>query len=213
MKMVRIKNILSSWFFLFFYFKLFFCFYIILRCLLLPIFGFPKKKRKYKNYIYISKKNIRKKSKKIIGARKGCWNAEKIPKLVEEVQKRLKFDSIFFTSESHVDKKNSIWGRKVQNQMFMDSIKSYLRFNWIYGVFDCKKNWFLSQFRFLLDEIKVPGSNYNFEQLIWSNQGFNCIIIEVGWPIRDLIETIQNQWPNQKKALKARDLITIVLGA
>jgi len=75
---------------------------------LLPIFGFPKKKRKYKNYIYISKKNIRKKSKKIIGARKGCWNAEKIPKLVEEIQKRLKFDSIFFTSESHVDKENSI---------------------------------------------------------------------------------------------------------
>ena len=49
--------------------------------------------------------------------------------------------------ESPVDKENSIWRRKVQNQMFMDSIKSYLRFNWIYGGFDCKKNWFLSQFR------------------------------------------------------------------
>jgi hypothetical protein len=85
------------------------------------------------------------------------------PKLVEEIQKckRLKFDS-----ESPVDKENSIWGRKVQNQMFMDSIKSYLRFNWIYGGFDCKKNWFLSQFRLLLDEIKVLGSNYNFEELI-----------------------------------------------
>jgi hypothetical protein len=28
----------------------------------------------------------------------------------------------------------------IQNQMFMDSIKFYLRFNWIYGGFDCKKN-------------------------------------------------------------------------
>jgi hypothetical protein len=82
--------------------------------------------------------------------------------------------------------------------MFMDWIKSYLRFNWIYGVFDYKKIWFLSQFRLLLDEIKVLGSNYNFEELIWSNQGFNCIIIEVWWPIRDLIEIIQNQGPNRK---------------
>jgi hypothetical protein len=78
----------------------------------------------------------------------------------------LKFDSIFSTSESPVDKDNSIWRRKVQNQMFMDSIKFYLRFNWIYGGFDCKKNWFLSQFRLLLEEIKVLGSNYNFEELI-----------------------------------------------
>jgi len=63
-------------------------------------------------------------------------------KLVEEVQKckRLKFDGIFFTGESPVDKENSIWGRKVQNQIFMDSIKSYLIFNWIYRVFDCKEN-------------------------------------------------------------------------
>jgi len=41
-----------------------------------------------------------------------------------------------------------------------------------------------------LEEIKVLGSNYNFEELIWSNQGLNCIIIEVWWSIRDLIETI-----------------------
>jgi hypothetical protein len=39
--------------------------------------------------------------------------------------------------------------------MFINSIKFYLRFNWIYGGFDCKKNRFLSQFRLLLDEIKV----------------------------------------------------------
>jgi hypothetical protein len=63
--------------------------------------------------------------------------------------------------------------------MFIDSIKFYLRFNWIYGGFACKKKWFLSQFRLLLEEIKVLGSNYNFEELIWSNQGLNCIIIEV----------------------------------
>ena len=77
--------------------------------------------------------------------------------------------------------------------MFIDSIKFYLRFNWIYGGFDCKKNWFLSQFRFLLEEIKVLGSNYHFEK------GLNCIIIEVWWSIRDLIETIRNQGPDQKR--------------
>jgi hypothetical protein len=41
-----------------------------------------------------------------------------MPKLVEEIQKckRLKFDS-----ESPIDEKNSILGRKVQNHMFIDS--------------------------------------------------------------------------------------------
>ena len=73
----------------------------------------------------------------------------------------------------------------------MDSIKFYLRFNWIYEALDCKKNWFLIQFRLLLNEIKVLGSNYNFEELIWLNQGLNCIINEVWWSIGDLIETIQ----------------------
>ena len=50
--------------------------------------------------------------------------------------------------------------------MFMDSIKFYLKFNWIYGWFDYKKNWFFSQFRLLLEEIKVLRSNYNFKKLI-----------------------------------------------
>ena len=94
--------------------------------------------------------------------------------------------------------KNSILKKYIQNQMFMDSMKFYPRFNWIYGGFDCKKIDFLSQFRLLIEEIKVLGSNYNFEELIWSNQGLNCIIIEVWWPIRDLIETIQNQGLNRK---------------
>jgi hypothetical protein len=64
---------------------------------------------KYKYiYIYIYQNNIRKKSKKIIGVRKGSWNAEKRSKLVEEVQKykTLKFDNIFLTGESSVDKEN-----------------------------------------------------------------------------------------------------------
>jgi len=65
-----------------------------------------------------------------------------------------------------MDKENSIWKRKVQNQMFMDSIKFYPRFNWIYKGFDCKKIDLLSQFRLLLEEIKILGSNYNFEELI-----------------------------------------------
>jgi hypothetical protein len=52
----------------------------------------------------ISKK-YSKEIQKIIGTRKRCWNAEKMPRLVEEIQKykRLKFDS-----ESPVDKENSI---------------------------------------------------------------------------------------------------------
>ena len=61
----------------------------------------------------ISKKYL-KEIQKIIGARKWCWNAEKGTKLVEKVQKckRLKFDSIFLTDESLVDKENSSWGKK-----------------------------------------------------------------------------------------------------
>jgi len=70
---------------------------------LLPIFGFQKKEEKIqKIYIYIK---YSKEIQKIIEARKGCCNVEKIPKLVEEIQKckRLKFDS-----ENLVDKENSI---------------------------------------------------------------------------------------------------------
>jgi len=63
--------------------------------------------------------------------------------------------------------------------MFMNSIKFYPRINLIYRGFDCKKIDILSQFRLLLEENKVMGSNYNFKELIWSNQGLNCIIIEV----------------------------------
>jgi len=64
-------------------------------------------KKKYKKKIYDKKIFGRKKK---IGARKGYLNAEKRLKLVEEVKKckRLKFDSIFLTGESPVDKKNSI---------------------------------------------------------------------------------------------------------
>ena len=115
-----------------------------------------------------------------------------------EIQE-LKFDIIFFTDKSPIDKENSSWERKVQNKMFMDSIKFYPRFNWIYGGFDCKKIDFLSQFRLLLEVIKVIGSNYNFKELTWSNQGLNYIIIEVWLSNKDLIETIKNQGLNQKR--------------
>jgi len=64
---------------------------------LLPIFGFPQNKmRKYKKY----QKKYSEEIQKIIGARKGCWNAEQMPKLVEEIQK--------FDSENPADKENSI---------------------------------------------------------------------------------------------------------
>jgi hypothetical protein len=39
-------------------------------------------------------------------------------------------------------KKFNFEKKYIQNQMFIDSIKFYLRFNWIYRGFDCKKNWF-----------------------------------------------------------------------
>jgi len=91
----------------------------------------------------------------------------------------LKFDSLSLVNESPVDKENPISKKYVQNKMFMDSIKLYPRFNWIYRWFDYKKIDLLSQFRLLLEEIKVLGSNYNFKELIWSNQRFNCISIEV----------------------------------
>ena len=62
-----------------------------------------------------------------------------------------KFDIIFFfTDESFIDKENSSWEKKVQNKMFIDSIKFYSRFNWIYGRYDCKKIDFLSQLRLIL---------------------------------------------------------------
>jgi len=74
------------------------------------VIHFWVKKKIQKN---ISKKYL-KEIQKIIGARKWCWNAEKGTKLVEKVQKckRLKFDSIFLTDESPVDKENSSWGKK-----------------------------------------------------------------------------------------------------
>ena len=75
---------------------------------------------------------------------------------------RLKFNSISLTDESLVNKKKLNLKKHIQNQMFVDSIKFYLKFNWINEGFDYKKKWFLSQFRLLLEEIKVLGSNYNF---------------------------------------------------
>jgi hypothetical protein len=71
-------------------------------------------KWKWENTKNISK-TYSKEIQKIIGARKGCWNAEKRTKLVENVQKCkiLKFDGIFLTDESPVDKENSSWERKV----------------------------------------------------------------------------------------------------
>ena len=50
-----------------------------------------------------------------------------------------------------------------------------------------------------MEEIKVLRSNDNFWELIWSNQGLNCINIEVWRPNRDLIEEIRNQGPNYQK--------------
>jgi hypothetical protein len=64
-----------------------------------------------------------------------------------------------------------------------------------------------------LEEIKVLGSKYNFLELIWSNQGLNCINIEVWWPIRDLIEEIWNQGSNWKRRVNRGDVIKTRSGA
>jgi hypothetical protein len=42
---------------------------------LLSIFGFPKKNEKIQ-YIYIYQKKYSEEIQKIIGAKKGCWNAD-----------------------------------------------------------------------------------------------------------------------------------------
>ena len=66
--------------------------------------------------------------------------------------------------------------RKIQFEKEKSKIRClWIQLNFIQGLiefyrgFDCKKIDFLSQFRLLLEEIKVLGSNYNFEELIWSN--------------------------------------------
>jgi hypothetical protein len=118
------------------------------------------------------RKYIRKESKKIIWVRKGCWNTHKMSRNWLRRFKNTRIEIwqyIFKWWEPCLQGKFNFWGRKVQNQMFMDLIKFYLRFNWIYGGFGYKKNWFLSQFKLLLEEIKVLGANYNFKELIWSN--------------------------------------------
>jgi hypothetical protein len=56
------------------------------------------------------------------------------------------------------------------------------------------------------------GSNYYFLELIWSNQGLNCINIEVWWPIRDLIEDIRNQGPNWKRRVNRGAVINQIRG-
>jgi len=70
----------------------------------------------------------------------------------------------------------------------MDSIRFCWKMYSVYEGFDCKINYFLSQFRLYLERIKVWGSNYNFQELIWSNQELNCINIKVWRPIKDLIK-------------------------
>jgi exonuclease III len=67
------------------------------------------------------------------------------------------------TDESSVDKENSIWRRKVQNQMFMDSIKFYWKFNWIYGWFDYKKIHFEVNLGFNWKKLKFWGQIIIFE--------------------------------------------------
>jgi len=70
-----------------------------------PFFGSYKKIRKYKKQY----QKIFKRNPKNNRSEKKSWNAEKITKLVEEVQKykMLKFDNRFLTDESPVDKENS----------------------------------------------------------------------------------------------------------
>ena len=114
---------------------------------MLPIFGSPHRKKRENTKI--SKKYIRKKTKQNNSCEKRkSERLENGQKLDEEIKKYTDWNLTvyFFTDEGSINKENSIWGRKIQNQMFKDSINFYWRFNWIYRGFDCKKNCVLSQF-------------------------------------------------------------------
>ena len=67
---------------------------------------------------------------------------------------RLKLASISLTNESPVDKENLIFKKYIQNQMFMDSIKFYWGFNWIYGGFDWKTIEFYVDLSFYWKKLK-----------------------------------------------------------
>ena len=110
--------------------------------MLLSIFRSPQKKNKLQKQI---EKNS-KKNKKYVAMRKDVGAPRKWLKIGWGGLKmqKLKFHSISLTDESPVDKENSIWEKNIKNQMFMDSIKFYRRFNSIFRGFDCKKNWFWS---------------------------------------------------------------------
>jgi len=68
-----------------------------------------------------------------------------VGKLVSEVKnyKNWIFDSIFFKEESPVEEGNLKFEEKSPN---LDVYGLSWIFKWIYRGFDCKKNWFLSQF-------------------------------------------------------------------
>jgi hypothetical protein len=87
------------------------------------------------------KNNIWKESKKIIWVRKGCCNAHQMARnwLRRFKNTRIEIWPYMFNWWNPYWQENLIWGRKVQNQIFMDSIKFYLMFNWIYGGFNCNK--------------------------------------------------------------------------
>jgi hypothetical protein len=57
---------------------------------------------------------------------------------------KIKIWQYILQMKSPVDKEKFNLRKKIQNQMFMDLIKFYWRFNWIYIWFDYKKDWFLS---------------------------------------------------------------------
>jgi hypothetical protein len=101
--------------------------------------------QKIKKYIRTKNKKIQ----KIITMRRGCQSAQKMTRswLRRLKNSNIKIWQYIFYIWSPVDKEKFNLSKKVQNQMFMDSIKFYWRFNWIYIGFDYKKNWFLSQFR------------------------------------------------------------------
>jgi hypothetical protein len=64
----------------------------------------------------------------IIATRKGWWNAHKMARNWLRRFKKCKDLNLtvyFFINKSPINKENSIWERKVQNHMFMNSIKFY----------------------------------------------------------------------------------------
>ena len=83
--------------------------------------------------------------------------------------------------------------------MFMDSFKFYWSLIEFMEGLIARKIDFEVNLGFNWKKLKFWGQIIIFKSYFDQNQGLNCVNIEVWWPIRDLIEEIQNQGPSWKR--------------